>query len=62
YRMKIGLAGIGRMGAAMATRLMGCAHEVSVWNRTPEKIQALVRQAHVRRSRRLRSPRAGVLR
>jgi 3-hydroxyisobutyrate dehydrogenase len=41
--MKIGLAGTGRMGAAIATRLMGCGHEVQVWNRTPEKIEALVR-------------------
>lgn len=41
--MKIGLAGIGRMGAAIATRLMECGHDISVWNRTPDKIQALVR-------------------
>jgi 3-hydroxyisobutyrate dehydrogenase len=40
--MKIGLAGVGRMGAAMATRLMGCGHGVSVWNRTPEKAETLV--------------------
>jgi 3-hydroxyisobutyrate dehydrogenase len=40
--MKIGLAGIGRMGAAIATRLMKCGHEVSVWNRTPGKIETLV--------------------
>ena len=41
--MKIGLAGIGRMGAAIATRLMQLGHEISVWNRTPEKIETLVR-------------------
>jgi 3-hydroxyisobutyrate dehydrogenase len=40
--MKIGLAGVGRMGAAMATRLMGCGHDVTVWNRTPEKTETLV--------------------
>ena len=39
--MKIGLAGIGRMGAAMATRLMDCGHDVAVWNRTPEKTRPL---------------------
>ena len=40
--MKIGLAGTGRMGAAMATRLMTCGHEITVWNRTADKTQALV--------------------
>lgn len=39
---RIGIAGIGRMGAAMAARLMEVGHEVSVWNRTPEKARALV--------------------
>ncbi|HEX6003798.1 MAG TPA: NAD(P)-dependent oxidoreductase [Burkholderiales bacterium] len=40
--MKVGLAGIGRMGAAIATRLMACGHEITVWNRTPGKIAPLV--------------------
>lgn len=40
--MKIGILGIGRMGAAMTTRLLGLGHEVFVWNRSPEKAQALV--------------------
>ncbi|MEK6592067.1 MAG: NAD(P)-dependent oxidoreductase [Pseudomonadota bacterium] len=39
--MKIGLAGTGRMGAAMAGRLLGLGHEVGVWNRTVEKTTAL---------------------
>ncbi len=39
--MKIGIAGTGRMGAAIATRLMGLRHELSVWNRTAAKAQAL---------------------
>lgn len=39
--MKIGFAGIGRMGAAMAGRLLGLGHEVSVWNRTREKTREL---------------------
>ena len=39
--MKIGIAGTGRMGAAIAGRLMGVGHEVTVWNRTPDKARAL---------------------
>src|SRR5258708_2372871 len=32
--MKIGVAGTGRMGTAIARRLLEKGHEVSVWNRT----------------------------
>lgn len=39
--MKIGIAGTGRMGTAIARRLMGFGHEVTVWNRTAEKTRAL---------------------
>ena len=39
--MKIGVAGTGRMGAAIAQRLMGLGHEVSVWNRSKEKTKPL---------------------
>ena len=39
--MKIGFAGIGRMGAAMAGRLLALGHDVSVWNRTKEKTRDL---------------------
>lgn len=39
--MKIGIAGTGKMGAAIATRLMSQGHEVSVWNRTVEKTRGL---------------------
>ena len=35
--MKIGIAGTGRMGAAVALRLIDLKHEVSVWNRSTEK-------------------------
>ena len=35
--MKIGLCGTGKMGAAMAERLMGVGHELTVWNRTRER-------------------------
>ena len=39
--MKIGIAGTGRMGAAMASRLLARGHVVTVWNRTPGKTDAL---------------------
>lgn len=39
--MKIGIAGTGRMGAAMTLRLMDVGHELTVWNRTPEKTKNL---------------------
>lgn len=39
--MKVGIAGTGRMGAAIGQRLMSLGHEVTVWNRTAEKTRAL---------------------
>ena len=39
--MKIGFAGMGRMGATMAARLLTFGHEVTVWNRTVAKTQPL---------------------
>jgi 3-hydroxyisobutyrate dehydrogenase len=39
--LRIGIAGTGRMGAAMASRLLGRQHFVTVWNRTARKTQAL---------------------
>lgn len=39
--MKIGFAGLGRMGAAMAGRLLTFGHDVTVWNRTTAKIKPL---------------------
>ena len=39
--MKIGIAGTGRMGTAIGQRLIGLGHELTVWNRTAEKTQAL---------------------
>ncbi|MFN2645558.1 MAG: NAD(P)-dependent oxidoreductase [Burkholderiales bacterium] len=38
--MKIGVAGMGKMGAAIAGRLASVGHDVTVWNRTPEKARA----------------------
>ena len=39
--MKIGIAGTGRMGTAIGQRLIGLGHELTVWNRTAEKTEAL---------------------
>lgn len=39
--MRIGVAGVGRMGAAIAARLIEAGHEVTVWNRTADKIKPL---------------------
>jgi 3-hydroxyisobutyrate dehydrogenase len=39
--MKIGIAGTGRMGAAIAGRLAGAGHDVAVWNRTAAKARPL---------------------
>jgi 3-hydroxyisobutyrate dehydrogenase len=38
--MQTGIAGVGKMGAAIAQRLMQVGHEVTVWNRSPEKLQS----------------------
>jgi 3-hydroxyisobutyrate dehydrogenase-like beta-hydroxyacid dehydrogenase len=40
--MKVGFIGLGRMGAAMAGRLLQAGHEVTVYNRTPSKAQELI--------------------
>ncbi len=39
--MRIGIAGIGKMGAAVAARLIEVGHDVAVWNRTPDKAKAV---------------------
>ena len=39
--MKVGVAGLGAMGAAVAARLIEVGHDVTVWNRTPEKAKPL---------------------
>jgi 3-hydroxyisobutyrate dehydrogenase-like beta-hydroxyacid dehydrogenase len=41
--MKVGFIGLGRMGSAMAANLIKAGHEVTVFNRSPEKRQALVK-------------------
>ena len=39
---RVGFVGIGIMGSRMAARLLAAGHEVTVWNRTPEKAAKLV--------------------
>jgi len=40
--MKIAVLGTGRMGTALAERLLGAGHEVVVWNRSPERAKQAV--------------------
>ncbi|HEY8383026.1 MAG TPA: NAD(P)-dependent oxidoreductase [Microvirga sp.] len=40
-QLRIALLGTGLMGAPMVRRLLGAGFSVTVWNRTPEKAQAL---------------------
>ncbi len=37
--MQIGIAGIGKMGAVIAQRLMEVGHKVTVWNRSADKLK-----------------------
>jgi 3-hydroxyisobutyrate dehydrogenase-like beta-hydroxyacid dehydrogenase len=39
--MKIGFLGLGKMGTPMAKRLLAARHELTVWNRSREKAEAL---------------------
>src|ERR1700741_2467134 len=40
--MRIGIAVLGRMGAAMAARLIEVGHEVTVWNRSAAKAKPVI--------------------
>jgi 3-hydroxyisobutyrate dehydrogenase len=40
--MHIGLAGTGKMGSAIAQRLLASGHAVTAWNRTPERARPLL--------------------
>ncbi len=42
--MKVGFIGLGHMGAGMAGNLLEAGHEVTVYNRTRSKAEALVRR------------------
>jgi len=49
--MKVGVAGLGRMGAAIAKRLIEVGHEVTVWNRGADKAEPLVKAGAARAGR-----------
>ena len=40
--MKVGFIGLGRMGTAMANRILGAGHDIAVYNRTASKCADLV--------------------
>ena len=42
--MKVGFIGLGHMGAGMAANLLKAGHDVTVYNRTHTKVEALVAQ------------------
>jgi len=42
--VRVGFIGIGRMGSAIAGRVLGGGHELTVWNRTPDKTAELAEQ------------------
>ncbi|MHB1165834.1 MAG: NAD(P)-dependent oxidoreductase [Candidatus Nanopelagicales bacterium] len=44
----VAVLGIGRMGAAMSSRLVDAGHSVSVWNRSPAAGEALAARCAVR--------------
>ena len=42
--MKVGFIGLGHMGTGMAANLLKAGHDVTVYNRTRTKVEALVAQ------------------
>ena len=42
--MQVGFIGLGQMGARMAANLLAAGHEVTVYNRSPDKAQPLAAQ------------------
>jgi 3-hydroxyisobutyrate dehydrogenase-like beta-hydroxyacid dehydrogenase len=42
--MQIGFIGLGKMGFAMASRLLETRHRVIAWNRSPHPAEELVRK------------------
>jgi 3-hydroxyisobutyrate dehydrogenase len=37
--MRVGIAGLGKMGAVFADRMLGAGFDVTVWNRSPERVK-----------------------
>ena len=49
--MRIGFIGLGQMGGAIAANLIKAGHEVTVWNRSADKTDALVAAGAARAAR-----------
>jgi len=49
--MRIGFIGLGQMGGAIAANLIKAGHEVTVWNRSADKTDALVAPGAARAAR-----------
>lgn len=49
--MRIGFIGLGQMGSAMAANLLKAGHDVTVWNRSAAKADALVEAGATRAER-----------
>lgn len=49
--MRIGFIGLGQMGGAIAANLLKAGHEVTVWNRSADKTNALVDAGAARAAR-----------
>jgi len=47
-RSKVGFVGLGLMGSPMAACILKAGHPLQVWNRTPEKADALVADGAIR--------------
>ena len=45
--MKIGFVGLGRMGGHVAENLLKAGHQVTVWNRSPAPVSALVEKGAI---------------
>jgi 3-hydroxyisobutyrate dehydrogenase-like beta-hydroxyacid dehydrogenase len=45
--VRIGFLGLGKMGTAMALRLIGAGHELTVWNRTEGRTKPLLREGAI---------------
>jgi len=59
--MEVGFIGLGQMGVGMAGSLLRAGHEVTVYNRTPSKAQALIDQGANIAPHRWRTPAGAML-